>query len=240
MEPIRSLQNEQVKRWARLHTKKERDLRKQFLIEGEHLLEEAKTAGIVETIISSEQRKETDIPVVYVSEAVLKKLSSSVSGASVIGVCRMKEEQVPEWKRVLMLDCVQDPGNLGTLIRTAVSFGYDAVYLSEDCCDGYNEKTIRSTQGALFHIPVIRTDLRALCEAMKRKGVTVVAAALDASVPMRSVAPSEKMAFILGNEGNGIRRQLQEEADIRMRIEMSGFESLNVAVAGGILMYHFS
>ncbi len=238
MEEIRSLQNEQVKRWAKLHQKKERDRQGRFLIEGEHLLQEAAGEGIIETVISIEPRDEA-ARTVLVTRPVMDKIAGSVSGTSVMAVCRMMEKEIRSCQRVLLLDCVQDPGNLGTLIRSAVSFRFDAVVLSEDCCDLYNDKTIRATQGALFHIPVVRMDMAAAVAMLKEKGVRIYALAPAASDPMRQMKEEEKMGFILGNEGNGIRKEILESADARVRIEMNGFESLNVAVAGGIIMYRF-
>lgn len=239
MEVIQSLQNSKVKEWVRLHNKKDRDQKKQFLIEGEHLLEEALKAGCVETIITDEDRPETDVPVIRVTDGIMKKISGNVSAVHVIGVCRMQEPEVRNNSRLLILDGLQDPGNVGTLIRTAVSFGFDGVYLSPDSCDLYNEKTIRSTQGALFYIPVIRTGLSDLVTQLQKEGVTVIASALDASVNMEDIAPIEKMAFVVGHEGRGVSKEIQRKADQRLRIEMDGFESLNAAVAGGIMMYRY-
>ena len=139
-----------------------------------------------------------------------------------------------------MLDGIQDPGNLGTLIRTAVSFGYDLIICSEQTVDLYNDKVIRSTQGSLFHIPVVRTDLASCVRELQKQGITVIATTLEKAVPLQQMEHPERFAVILGNEGSGVTRQLQDIADIRVRIEMDGFESLNVAVAGGIMMYELS
>ncbi len=239
MEVIQSLQNSKVKEWVRLHNKKDRDQKKRFLIEGEHLLEEALKADCVETIITDEDRLETGVPVIRVTEGIMKKISGNVSAVHVIAVCRMKEPELRNSSRLLILDGLQDPGNVGTLIRTAVSFGFDGVYLSPDSCDLYNEKTIRSTQGALFHIPVIRTGLSDLVTQLQKEGVTVIASALDTSENMEDIAPREKMALVVGHEGRGVSKEIQRKADMRLRIEMDGFESLNAAVAGGIMMYRY-
>jgi TrmH family RNA methyltransferase len=240
MEKIESAQNARIKRWTSLHEKKERDASGCFLVEGEHLIQEALGEGAVDTII-------TDLEVcpfqhdhlIQVTEPIMKKLSANVSGAHLIAVCHKQLQQPEHLSRLLILDGVQDPGNLGTLVRTAVSFSFDAVYCSNDCADLYNEKTIRSTQGALFHIPVIRTDLKDLIVSLKAQQVKVICTALDGSRPMTVIPPSEKMALILGNEGQGVSKDLQLLSDTCMRIEMEGFESLNVAVAGGIVMYHY-
>ena len=140
-------------------------------------------------------------------------------------------------ERILIAEALRDPGNLGTLIRTARSFGFDAVVTSETSCDLYNEKVLRSTQGAVFQIPVVRRNLSDYVSSLQKQGVYVIATTLAEAVPMKEMNVSDKMAVILGNEGNGVSLELQKQADQRVRIEMSGFESLNVAVAGGILMY---
>ena len=176
---------------------------------------------------------------IMVSEPIMRKLSASVSGTHLIAVCRFLRIQPQQERRVLLLDGVQDPGNIGTLIRTAVSFSFDAVYCSYESADLYNEKVIRSTQGALFHIPVIRTDLGEQIASLRSDGFEIIATALRDAHPMAEVLPQEKMAFILGNEGSGVSEALQTQSDLCMKIEMNGFESLNVAVAGGIVMYRY-
>ena len=239
MEKITSLQNAQVKKWMKLHTKKGRDEAGRFLVEGEHLTAEALKAGCVETIIFDRECPFVFPKMIEVTEQVMNKLTGNVSGAHLIAVCRRKEPSVENFNRILMLDGVQDPGNLGTLIRTAVSFSFDAVYCSEDTCDLYNEKAIRSTQGALFHIPVIRGKLYDIAEQLQKSGVQVIATSLQESHCMDEIPPAGRMAFVFGNEGQGVSEKMQKMADDRLRIEMHGFESLNVAVAGGIVMYHY-
>ncbi len=240
MERIVSRENKKVREWYSLRLKKRRDETGLFLIEGRHLIEEALKAGVVQTILYAEETCPFDFAdTVPVSESVMEKLSANPSSASLIAVCRQTEKYPVHAERVLILDGIQDPGNLGTLIRTAVSFSFDAVYCSEACADLYNDKTIRSTQGALFHIPVLRRNLEDTVKALQAEGFFVAATALDSSVPMKEIEACEKMAFILGNEGQGVRRELIEAADRSLRIEMNGFESLNVAVAGGIIMYHY-
>lgn len=240
MEMITSMQNARIKRWAGYHNKKERDRDGRFLIEGEHLIEEALKEGIVETIVTDQENSSFSCKdMVQVTESIMKKLSSNVSNVHYIAVCRKLDKKPKNNRRILILDGVQDPGNLGTLIRTAVSFSFDAIYISKDACDLYNEKVIRSTQGALFHIPVIRTDMKQLIEELQKSGVLCVATSLEKSKTMSEIPAVNKMAFVLGNEGQGVEKAIQTMCDERLRIEMNGFESLNVAVAGGIVMYAY-
>ena len=237
MERIDSSSNQRIKNWAKLLQKKERDRTGLFLAEGDHLIEEALKAGIVEVILSDHAEDYSFEPRIQVPSHITAKLSGSTSGAHSVAVCRQISAKPEHWDRILILDGVQDPGNLGTLIRTAVSFGFDAVFCSENTCDFYNEKVIRSTQGALFQIPILRQDLAALVESLKEQGITVIATTLEKAIPLSEMKKPQQAAVILGNEGNGVRHELQEQADLRVRIEMNGFESLNVAVAGGIIMY---
>ena len=239
MEKITSLQNQKVKAWAKLREKKERDRTGLFLAEGPHLIEEAMRQGIVETVITDGRYSFDGVQTVEAVPQVLKKLSASVSGVSCIAVCRQFALPVKDPARVLLLDRIQDPGNFGTLIRTAVSFGFDAVYVSEDPCDLYNEKVIRSTQGAMFHIPVIRASLSDTVKDLQKDGFRVFGTSLHNAVSMSEAQESEKMAFVLGNEGQGVSTAILDLCDQSMFIEISGFESLNVAVAGGIIMYRY-
>ncbi|MBQ9328366.1 MAG: RNA methyltransferase [Solobacterium sp.] len=237
MKQIDSLSNQYIKDWTRLHQKKERDRTGRFLAEGEHLVQEALKAGIVEVLITDRPEGYGFFEEILVPKKILDKLSQNVSGAHVIAVCRIKEPQASKTDRILILDGVQDPGNLGTLIRTAVSFGYDRIVCSKETCDLYNDKVIRSTQGALFQIPIERRELSSYVEQLKQEGITMIATSLYNAVPLQEVEKPERFAIILGNEGNGVRDQLIQLADVSVRIEMNGFESLNVAVAGGIMMY---
>ncbi len=239
MEKITSAQNARVKAWTALHQKKERDRTGLFLVEGEHLISEALRAGAVQTVLTDTQSPFVFEHTIEVTPQIMHKVSANVSDVHLIAVCKQKTESPKRRRRMILLDGIQDPGNLGTIVRTAVSFGYDAVYCSKDTCDLYNEKAIRSTQGALFHIPVIRADLSDIRRELSAEGFEIVATSLEESETMAEIVPKEKMAFIFGNEGQGVSRKLQEDADRRLRIEMEGFESLNVAVAAGIVMYHY-
>ena len=239
MEKISSLQNTKIKNWTLLHKKKYRDETGLFLVEGEHLIDEALAANAVETIVTDTISPFDFEHVVEVTPAIMAKLSENVSNVHYIAVCRQRKLDITKQNRLLLLDGIQDPGNLGTLIRTAISFGFDGVYCSTETCDLYNDKAIRSTQGALFHIPVVRKDFSTLIPTLQSQGVKVIATSLQESTTMSEIPVTEQMAFVMGNEGQGVHQGIIAQADYRVRIEMEGFESLNVAVAGGIIMYHY-
>jgi TrmH family RNA methyltransferase len=140
---------------------------------------------------------------------------------------------------VLLLDQIQDPGNVGTIIRTAHSFGYDCVVLSENSVDLTNEKVLRASQGAIFHLPVIQRAMKSAVEECRKNGLMILGTGLKHSVPLSTIPDREKVAIILGNEGQGVRFEILHLCDAVVKIEINGFESLNVAVASGILCYRF-
>ncbi len=239
MEKIVSLTNSKVKKWVSLQKKKNRDILNLFLIEGEHLIEEALKANCVDCIIT-DTTCPFDFKEVYeVTPQIMKKISTHTSEVHFIAVCHKLDQGITNVKRVVLLDGIQDPGNLGTIIRSAVSFGFDAVYASKDTCDLYNEKVIRSTQGALFSIPVIYASIVDIMKELKKDGFVTYSFALQNASTFKDIQEKEKMAFIFGNEGNGIRKEVLDVSDEIIKIEMNHFESLNVAVACGIVLYQF-
>ena len=143
---IRSRQNELVKEVAKLSDAKARKQQKLFKVEGFHMLEMAKETGLIHSVFTLKEIKdlESKIPQYLVSEEVLEKLSSTKTPQGVVCVCHLLNEKPIKSDKVLYLDDVSDPGNLGTILRTALAFGYDDVILSKNCCSIYNEKTLQS------------------------------------------------------------------------------------------------
>ncbi|SJZ34298.1 TrmH family RNA methyltransferase [Anaerorhabdus furcosa] len=238
---IQSVQNERVKQWVKLHGKKGRDESLQFLVEGEHLIKEALKVNCVDLLLIEEGiNNPFDFSVVEeCSINVMNKVSQNVSGAKYIAVCHYIEHHIVDATRVLLLDNVQDPGNMGTIIRTAYSFNIDGIYCSNDCVDVYNDKTIRSTQGAIFHLPVIRCDLNQICNELKGEGYQLFGTALENAIPFSEAKDFDKVALVFGNEGQGIRKDLLGLMDQNFKIEINEFDSLNVAIAAGICMYRY-
>ena len=152
----------------------------------------------------------------------------------------VSEDEKYDWRKVLLVDAVQDPGNIGTMIRTADAAGIDAVVLGKGSVDAFNPKTLRSAQGSHFHIPVVRGDLMEWIENLQQDGVRVYGTSLEESISYKAVEPSEAFALMVGNEGSGISPQLLAKTDENVIIPiLGGAESLNVAVATGILLYAF-
>ena len=240
MEKITSLQNAKVKFWTSLKDKKSRDLHGLFIIEERHLIEEAFNAGVLESLLYlTGDTPYVNAPELYeCTEGILKKVSGTVSQNRQIGIAK-KNPVHSEENRVFLLDEVQDPGNVGTIIRTAKSFGFDTVILSEGCADPYGHKAIRSTQGALFSLNVRYGNLSEEIQTLKNRGIPVYGTSLKDAVPLDEITPAEHATIILGNEGNGVKQELLSLCDQKIRIPIEGFESLNVAIAGGILAYAF-
>lgn len=236
---ITSLTNAKVKQWVKYKEKKHREQDQVFMIEGEHLLQEAYQAGLIDCILVEKGKEPLyqEFPVYVVTKEILKKLSNSVSGTWIMAVCHYPKQQEIKGKKVILLDGLQDPGNVGTIIRTAVSFSYDTVVLSNQSVDLYNDKLIRSTQGAIFHLNVVRCELPKTIVELKNKGYTIYGTSLHDAKPLAQIKPSESYALIMGNEGQGVSQEVLDLADQNIYIEMDTFESLNVAVAAGICMY---
>ncbi|NBK97913.1 MAG: RNA methyltransferase [Erysipelotrichia bacterium] len=239
---ITSSSNTKVKKWIKYHQKKYRDQDHCFLVEGEHLIEEAIQANALQVLLvrMNQINPFSDhYETYYVSDEIMDRLSTNVSQVNYIGVCIQKQVCFANFKKVLLLDDIQDPGNLGTIIRSAYSFGFEGVFVSKGCVDLYNEKVIRSTQGALFHLPVKQVDLKDLIPILQSKGYTVYATALAHAQPLSQYENIEQVALVFGNEGSGVHKDIIALCDASIKIEMMAFESLNVAVAAGICMYHF-
>ena len=207
-----------------------------FLIEGKHLCDMALGAGCLKETFALE---EMDYPnLTLVSRDVLEKVASSFTPSGLIGVAKAPSYKHKS-KKALALDRVQDPGNVGTLLRTALAFGYDEVFLTKGSASPYSFKTIASSQGALFGLEIhYGVEIDAMVKELKARGYSLYASALRNAKPLKEIAhPEGPFALIVGNEGQGISSSLLELSDTVVKIEMEGIESLNVGVAGGILMY---
>ncbi|WP_042474808.1 TrmH family RNA methyltransferase [Bacillus ndiopicus] len=251
MKRIESTQNALVKHWKKLMTtRKEREKSGEFIVEGFHLVEEAlkNKEQIVQIIVKDEVDLPLlwpidDVEIVQVNDTVAKELAETEQSQGVFAHCKqpqLVEENMKAWRKVLLVDAVQDPGNIGTMIRTADAAGLDAVVLGKGSADAFNPKTLRSAQGSHFHIPVVRGDLAEWIEDLQEEGVAVYGTALENAVSYKEIEATDAFALIVGNEGSGISPQLLAKTDQNIIIPILGqAESLNVAVATGILLYAF-
>lgn len=233
-----SLENPKIKDLKKLQQKKYRDKENLFLIEGEHLVLEAYKTGYLEQLIL-ESGTLFPIPIdpIYVTKEILSALTQLETPYPVMGVCRKLEEQ-SIGNRILILDGIQDPGNLGTIIRSAVAFHIDTIILSTDTVDLYNTKVVRSTQGLLFHINIIRKNLKEMLPFLKEEGYSIYGTKVTYGNQVGTLEKKSKFAIIVGNEGNGLKEETQNFCDSFIYISMSEVcESLNVGVATSIILY---
>jgi TrmH family RNA methyltransferase len=257
---ITSLSNKSVKEVIQLSQKpRERNKQGLFVVEGVKMFREAPTERIRKVYIAEKAEKELRcqyqekldrLSCEIVSDEVFSKMSDTKTPQGVL--CLLEQyhyglEQLlaanKDKKHMLfiLLENIQDPGNLGTILRTGEGAGVDGVIMSRETADIYNPKTIRSTMGSVYRVPFLYTqDIRQTMKTLQEQGISIYAAHLDEnnSRYYYECDYRKHTAFLIGNEGNGLNRETADCADCRLKIPMEGsVESLNAAVAAAVLMY---
>lgn len=238
MKEITSVNNPLIKELIKLKQKKYRDKEKKFIVEGYNIIEEAK--DYITLIITSSKEDETILPNVehiLVPKEIIGKLSETVTPQGIVGICNYVTSRENFEGNVLVLDGLQDPGNIGTLIRTAICFDFNTIYITDNSCDIYNEKVLRATQGGIFKVNIIRKNINDIIDDLKKKGYYIVGTSLKNGIPLNDINFGKMNAIILGNEGNGVSKETIERSNVNAYIPINtSMESLNVAIAGGIIM----
>ncbi|MBQ5348263.1 MAG: RNA methyltransferase [Phascolarctobacterium sp.] len=251
---LTGLQNPVVKAAAELKQKKYRTQNGLYLAEGLRTAEEAVAYKAVETLFYVatdddrtmrllEDAAMQNIKLVCVNENVMKKIADTETPQGIIAVCKMRQPKLETLlaggKMLLVLDRVGDPGNIGTMLRTADAAGIGGLVLLKGCADIYAPKTVRSSMGSLFHIPVLSgVSEQEFVSAAKKAGYDLLVTCLDGADNLYKADLSGRIAFVMGNEAGGVSETLLEKADKRVYIPMAGrAESLNVAMAAGIVMF---
>ncbi|MCI5870918.1 MULTISPECIES: TrmH family RNA methyltransferase [Streptococcus] len=240
---ITSKSNNLIKKTKKLLQKKHR--KHSYLIEGWHLLEEAQKYGAeilnLFTLELYADRVTHFDQVHLVTNDVLKELSDTATPQGVVAEIAYPNLDFPQQLKgkFLILEDVQDPGNVGTIIRTADAAGFDAIFLSEKTADLYNAKTLRAMQGSHFHLPIYRQDIFKIIKQLQEDHICILATTLaPQSVDYKAIQAPSSFALVMGNEGSGISKKMAEQADHLIHITMPGqAESLNVAVAAGIVIF---
>ena len=234
-----SIDNKKIKDLKKLHNKKYRDKMGMFLVEGKHLVLEAYKKGYLkELILEQDEIFPLDVDTMYVTNNIINYLSAVETPQNVMGICVKKDGDITIGNKVLMLDNIQDPGNLGTIIRSAVAFNIDTIILSNDTVDVYNSKVIRASQGMFFHIDIISKDLLEIIPKLKDKEYKICGTRVTYGKSLKKIEKSEKFVIIMGNEGNGLSEVVSELCDEFIYIDMNAVcESLNVGVATSIILY---
>lgn len=231
---IESRQNQRIKDLMKLSLPKYSKEQRLFKIEGMHALEMAKKSGTLLSVFTTKELPDLHVPQYLVSKDIMESISYAQSPQGVICVCSYLAEQPVKSDKVLLLDNIQDPGNLGTLLRTALAFGYNDVILRGGCSQ-YNEKVLQSTQGAIFNLNIVP-----FIDEDQLEGYEIIATEIKGSVDLSTVGKIKRHILILGNEAHGVSKEFLEIADKRVRIDIKNIESLNVAIAGAIAMYELS
>ena len=213
-----------------------------FLVEGFHNAEMALKNQMVEKVFALKEIDAAGAPFYLVTPEIIEKLSLTKNPEGIVCLCHKKEARPIDRRRVLYLDEVQDPGNVGTLLRTALAFGFLDVVLSKKCADPYNWKALMAGQGAIFELNVaFNVDGQSFLKEKKEQGYLLLGTALEKATSLTDFAlGQEKIVLLLGNEGQGIRKEILSLCDHRIKIPIAHIDSLNVGVAGGILMHEFA
>lgn len=240
---ITSLENDKIKGYLKLKDRKYRKKSNTFIVEGFHSVLEAYKAGnIIELILEENEALPIDVPCVYVTNEIINKLSTLDSPRKVMALCKMNSHNKIKGDKILLLDNVQDPGNLGTIVRSAAAFNVDTIVLSPDTVDIYNSKVIRATQGMFFHMNIVINDLLSVIEELKKEEIPVYGTRVDYGEDIKHLKEKDKKryALVMGNEGSGVSREILDKCDKCICIDTNDIvESLNVAVATSIILYEF-
>ena len=237
---ITSRHNQKIKDACALKMKKVRIEKGLFLMEGIKNLDMALNHGVVRQIFTTIDlpNLRQDVEVYKINDEILRKLAVSENPEGVVFVCDClrPKKKMPQYHKIVYLDQVNDPGNLGTIIRTAVAFDYDAVVLSKGSVDLYNDKVVAASKGSIFLIDAFYADINDFAERYE-----IIASSLDeGSIDLNDCPKYENFVLVLGNESHGVSEQVLSRSHRLVKIAMSDqIDSLNVAIAGGILMNYF-
>lgn len=256
MQIISSKDNELIKHIKKLKDKKERDISNEYMIEGIKLVKEAiqEKANIKQIILCDDCEKTENISkelmyeiakydCIYVTTKVFKYLSEVQEPQGILAVIEKNniDKEIDYTQDIIVaLDDVQDPGNLGTILRTVDSIGVTQILVSKGTADSYNPKVVRSTMGAIFRIKIIECeDLAQTLKEIKKHKFKIVVSSLQTENSVYDIDYNKKV-IVIGNEANGVEAHIQEMADEKMKIPMLGkTESLNASVATGIILYEY-
>ena len=234
-----SLENQKIKNLKKLQKKKYRDQFGMFLVEGKHLVKEAYNAGVlIELFISEDSDFSLDVETSYLSDNIFSFLSEVETSSKVIGLCKKIKTSENIGNRILVLDDIQDPGNLGTIIRSSVAFNVDTIVLGLGCVDLYNPKVVRSSQGMIFHINIIEKNILDYLPQLKQMGYHIYGTKVTGENRLKDIEKNDKTVIIMGNEALGVKTVVLDLCDDYIHIPMNQMcESLNVGVATSIILY---
>jgi TrmH family RNA methyltransferase len=233
---ITSPNNSSIKDLVRLKQKSNSIKERKYLIEGENVIKMAIEANVVETIFYTENDYGFENSI-KVTNPIIKKLSSLSTSQQAVALCNVKEVDIKNNKRIVILDNINTPNNIGAVIRSALAFNYDGVVVSKDSAYIYNAKCISGSQGAIFKIPVIQTDIIKYIEDNKID--PIVTTLSPKSIDIDSIKAEGNMAFVFGSEAHGVSKEVEKLSSKHLKISIDNIDSLNIAVAAGIVLNKF-
>lgn len=242
MEIINSRKNNKILHLIKLRQLKNINKEKLFIDEGFKNLLMALANHKVKEIytIHDFSCQDRDVKIYRISEEVYQKISLLNHGDGYVFICKTFSNDIKKLdNRCIYLDDLQDPGNVGTIIRSALAFGYKQVILSNKCASIYNFKTLSACKGAQYKIEIACLDFDQLL-SLKNKDQDIISTTLDSqSIPLSLFPKLDNFILIFGNEGNGINKEIINQSNYKLKIEMDYIDSLNVSIAAGIILYHF-
>ena len=237
---IESVNNERIKELIKLKDKKYIKEQKRFLIEGKHLIEEAYKHGYLEEVYVLEGTPSKYPNAIFVSENVMKKLSSLDTNTNMVGVSRLIDDGEIKGN-VLLLDDISDPGNMGTIIRSMIAFDIDTLVISKTSVYLYNPKVIRATEGMIYNLNIIIDDLDNVLNKLKDLNYKIYGTDVRNGTNLKDIKFSDKSAIIIGSEAKGMNENLKKYVDENIHIKMNNLcESLNAGVSASIILYELN
>lgn len=253
MKKISSKDNSKLKLIKSLSKKKYRDQSGKFLVESVKFIADAINLDAdIDFVVFDERNtdknllillEEKDIETYSIEAKVFSNICDTISTQGAIAVASKRMFKYSSDDRLIVfLDDLQDPGNLGTIIRTSLAFGIDKLFLSKNTVDAYNPKTTRATAAAIFKQAIIRVDDKMeFFNEIKRDGFEIISTVVDSDVELGQINLNDKICLVIGSEGNGVSKEVKAFSDHRVTIKMSGDqESLNASIAAGIVIYEAS
>lgn len=234
---ITSKSNDKIKHLLSLRKKKNHLNEDVFIFEGKKALEMAyKNNLLIEVYTLKTLNLSKNISQYIITKEILEKISINQSPEGIVFLAKIPHIIPQKKDKLLYLDNIQDPGNIGTLIRSALALNFDAVIYSPHCCDPYNDKALAASKGSIFSLPIYQDNL----EHLKEDHLIIVSTLSDDSISVEDIEVSHPFVLVIGNEAHGVSEETLLLADLKVKIPINNIDSLNAAIAGGILMYELN
>lgn len=248
---ITSEKNQLIKDVIKLKQKKEREKTGKFYVEGQRIIDEIPSTIKIDKYIFSktfyeniDTKKYSSHQNIIIEDSLFKKISDTINPQGIMAICEIPKIninniKIKENSFFVILDRISDPGNMGTIIRTAEALGADAIFLSKGCVDLYNDKVLRATMGSIFHLPIIENnDLDYLIDFFKIKKINIISTYLEGGKPPYEINMKKSIAILIGNEANGVLEKYKQKSDYLVKIPMVGkVESMNASISSAIVFY---